>query len=220
MILHRIDDRIGNYHRHLVGEWPGGLLQINFVRIIIEFAAVRVEDLDVRADVVGRAEVLEQRGVGRRDIQQQQALPAGQPDVGRQRIIDAAGDLPGIRRQLRIKERDRVARNVEQFHEFIGRIVIGPAIGRMVHNFRNHDRSHFRSRIRPAQCNGLLGHKVFFAFAGNITSERDLLFGSAERVAMKIAGQISGIIDPENVNFVAIRTEREARRNSGVRIEL
>src|SRR5205085_8234578 len=166
--------------------------------------AVRAEDSDARVDAALSAKSSEFCGVGRMKVHQQQILPDCQGYIGWENKIDATADLPGVRRLEAVEQRHGTSRGVEQFDEFIVRVVIGPDIGGVIQDFVNHDGSDAWSGIASAQGQALLGNKVLLALAGKIAAERHPVFSGPVSETVRVPGQIPISVSGKQEDLAAV----------------
>src|SRR4029078_1375671 len=96
--------------------------------------------------------------------------------------IDSAAHMPCISGKSGVEELNGIGCDIEQFDKFkIGSIA---GIGRVIHQFRDHDRADGGSGIGCVWSVGFLSNKLLFAFTGNITPERDALLSRAKNKTM------------------------------------
>src|SRR6185295_13819207 len=90
----------------------------------------------------------------------------------------------------------------------------------LISNFINHHRTDSRPGICRSESELFLCRVKQIANTVEISAERNAILRRIKRETLAVSGEITGRIRREQENFFPMRTQRETRRNTGIRIKV
>ena len=208
--------------------------QFDALAAIVQLASIRAEKRDAARHIVFRSEGSRLHGIGRIEVDYQNVGSRRYGSVQREAEINPLLQPPDICSVRRVVKVDRRAGDVEQLDEFIDGVVHAAKIGRMVHDFIDHDRADLRVGVclpgtrtelgdsgRIINAKGPLRHgRELRSHARIKSAKRHPIFGRAEAHESSVSRQIACAIRSGEPDFIAVRRVEREGRSRIIRVKL